>query len=96
MKRCWHQDPNQRPKATELSNILSGWIAAIYDYPTSTISIQLNAINRVKSQQRLSSQKFIHPQAKYTSQLFGFPSLCDDAECNDDNLRPNRSRAFTI
>ncbi|CAG8663870.1 19251_t:CDS:2, partial [Racocetra fulgida] len=42
MKRCWHRDPNKRPKVTELSNILNRWVTAIYDDPISNL---LNAEN---------------------------------------------------
>ncbi|CAG8776204.1 1925_t:CDS:1, partial [Dentiscutata heterogama] len=33
MERCWHQDPSKRPKATELNEIITAWMAAISDDP---------------------------------------------------------------
>ncbi|CAG8733214.1 21354_t:CDS:2, partial [Dentiscutata erythropus] len=49
MKRCWDNDPNKRPKASELSEILRSWVTAICDDPDpSQISEQFDAAEEKK------------------------------------------------
>ncbi|RIB11195.1 kinase-like domain-containing protein [Gigaspora rosea] len=79
MERCWYQDPNKRPKVTELRDILSHWVTAIYD---NSISNLLNAANndRITSENIIFVNRTIHHNAVYNSRLVNFQSLHEDGD----------------
>ncbi|CAG8796601.1 11540_t:CDS:1, partial [Dentiscutata erythropus] len=49
MKRCWHQNPEERPNVIELCEKLDSWATAIQHNPTSMISRQFRGVNRERS-----------------------------------------------
>ncbi|CAG8562715.1 19580_t:CDS:2 [Gigaspora margarita] len=79
MERCWYQDPNKRPKVTELRDILSHWVTAIYD---NSISNLLNTVNsdRIISENIIFVNRTIHHNAVYNSRLVNFQSLHEDGD----------------
>ncbi|RGB43213.1 kinase-like domain-containing protein [Rhizophagus diaphanus] len=78
MKKCWDPNPSNRPNATELVDILEGWIKVLYNnYESSDIQEEFNAAEeyRINSTSAPNSPSMFHPQAIYTSRLLNFSNL---------------------
>ncbi|CAG8774631.1 3990_t:CDS:2, partial [Racocetra persica] len=83
MKRCWDENPKNRPKAVELSDILCNWVTAISDNIESTpISEQFDLAEEKRFVDLINktfTQPAIHNGAIYISRLLDFQSLHEDA-----------------
>ncbi|CAB4377626.1 unnamed protein product [Rhizophagus irregularis] len=78
MKKCWDPNPSNRPNATELVDILEGWIKILYNnYESSDIREEFNAAEeyRINSTSAPNSPSMFHPLAIYTSRLLNFSNL---------------------
>ncbi|CAB4468705.1 unnamed protein product [Rhizophagus irregularis] len=78
MKKCWDPNPSNRPNATELVDILEGWIKILYNnYEPSDIREEFNAAEeyRINSTSAPNSPSMFHPLAIYTSRLLSFSNL---------------------
>ncbi|GBB97003.1 hypothetical protein RclHR1_00290001 [Rhizophagus clarus] len=83
MKKCWNEDPLERPTAKKVGNIIANWIFCPYDEDTykrisnDKISEELKSdimefINAPIGNNNLITKS--HPQAYYTSRLLDFTS----------------------
>ncbi|CAG8567574.1 2726_t:CDS:2, partial [Racocetra fulgida] len=79
MERCWHQDPSQRPKVSELNEILTSWMTAISDDPDPSPTSEQFDIAEEKRFSDLINKTFpkpkFHNQAVYISRLLNYKSL---------------------
>ncbi|GET02069.1 kinase-like domain-containing protein [Rhizophagus clarus] len=101
MKKCWNEDPLERPTAKKVGNIIANWIFCPYDEDTykrisnDKISEELKSdimefINAPIGNNNLITKS--HPQAYYTSRLLDFTSKKVNetlkSECLDfDNIK---------
>ncbi|UZO02863.1 uncharacterized protein OCT59_021341 [Rhizophagus irregularis] len=74
MKKCWNEDPLERPSSKEVLDIIGKWIFLPYG---NTISEELKCnvmefVNATIGHNNLVTES--HPQACYTSRLLGFTS----------------------
>ncbi|GBB95593.1 hypothetical protein RclHR1_25700001 [Rhizophagus clarus] len=75
MKKCWSEDPLERPSAKEISNIIANWIFYPFD---DIISEELKGNIMEFINAPIGNNNFItesHPQACYTSRLLDFTSI---------------------
>ncbi|CAG8674333.1 11603_t:CDS:2, partial [Racocetra persica] len=84
MERCWHQDPSQRPKVSELNEILTSWITAISDDPDPSPTSEQFDIAEEKRFSDLINKTFpkpkFHNQAVYISRLLNYRSLYENTQ----------------
>ncbi|GBC04387.1 hypothetical protein RclHR1_05660002 [Rhizophagus clarus] len=86
MKKCWSEDPLERPPAKELNNIIADWIFYPETSDNETSDNELN-YNKISKELKSNIMEFInasignnnlntesHPQACYTSRLLDFTS----------------------
>ncbi|RHZ67604.1 hypothetical protein Glove_300g18 [Diversispora epigaea] len=69
MKKCWHKDPSERPRAKFIKGILTEWISDLtFDEKAGTSLEFLNANQEIKNEDfGLLSTKTIHPEASLIS-----------------------------
>ncbi|KAF0515995.1 kinase-like protein [Gigaspora margarita] len=82
MKRCWDNDPEKRPMASEIYEVIKSWE-----------NNYKSLLNFNKFETILEESGAIHPQAVYTSRFISFKELvtinsqavCTNGIINDDN-----------
>ena len=82
MKKCWNDDPLIRPNASEIKNIIKGWIVSISNRKifneNNNEEVRNNTIEFYKADKILKEQVNIsytsesHSQAYHTSHLLDF------------------------
>ncbi|CAB4387591.1 unnamed protein product [Rhizophagus irregularis] len=65
MKRCWDSDPNKRPTADELVEILSIW----YDYGDKLLKLEYDSRIPVPNNEPITKN---HPLSCYTSRKIDY------------------------
>ncbi|GES99199.1 kinase-like domain-containing protein [Rhizophagus clarus] len=73
MKKCWNENPSERPSASEVKNIIENWI--FYPYNQINEELKSNVMEFINAP--IKSNNFItefHSQACYISRLLDFTS----------------------
>ncbi|GBC09846.1 hypothetical protein RclHR1_09160004 [Rhizophagus clarus] len=72
MKKCWNEDPLERPSASEVGNIIVNWISHPQIISEELENNIMEFINAPIGNNNLITES--HPQACYTSRLLDFTS----------------------
>ncbi|RGB39120.1 hypothetical protein C1646_804433 [Rhizophagus diaphanus] len=77
MKRCWNEDPLKRPSASEVLDIIAGWIILPFEMKIDEIDKELKCNIMEFINAKIGCNKLItktHSQVCYTSRLISFAS----------------------
>ncbi len=75
MKKCWNEDPSERPSTSEVKGVIKNWL--FYPYGVDIVNEELKSnimefINAPIGHNSLATKS--HPKAYYTSRLLDFTS----------------------
>jgi serine/threonine protein kinase len=86
MKRCWDSNPDNRPNAIEIKELIELFDEStdFYDSKDKKIEKQFKEAEEYRKANYLSNKKTTHPQAYYTSRLFN-PFTKDLSKHDDTN-----------
>ncbi len=104
MKKCWDGDPLKRPNASEIGNIIFGWISNITETDIKDIEVKSrNIIMEFYKADKFLKPKQInvstfksHPQAYHTSRLLSFTKQLNEVLNQKENARAEYSGMFYL
>ncbi len=91
MKKCWDSDPNKRPTALEINNVIVGWMIKIYNNDSMEFQNADEQTNVLTTSKNIKTKPITesHPQAFYTSRLLDFTKKLNEIldQNKDENFR---------